>query len=226
MKYNISVDVWGIMWHTCGMLLQLILFVTNAKWKWWHHIDNELMFKLVEIFKLVALFVLLLNPSSVLDYSCDVPSSLASLQITPYVAQEWDIPYCNNQQMLSQLNLTSEQETIYEDLCEVFLKSKSLYIYGVLIGVEIINIIYFFILRGQILLRPWLAIGVLFPSGILWATYELVGNVEYGEGYKCTIAHVAVLTRFLSITNFFMINIILIYIFSRKMKFSGKVEPA
>lgn len=225
-SYFLPLDVFGILWHCLGFLLQVTLFVSNLKWRWWTRIDNELMFKLVEIFKLVALFVLLLNPSSVLDYSCHVPPELASLQIIPYVAREGDVPFCADQHFLPQLNLTSEQESLYKELCNIFLDSNTLYVYGTLIAVEIINIIYFFICRNEILSRPWVSICALFPSGMLWATYELISKIRWGGGYRCDIQFLEVLTRFLSITNFFMTNLVIIYMFSLKRKFVTKLEQA
>lgn len=224
MHYIYQFQSSGALTYAAATVVFAGLFLSNAKWKWWKSIDNELMFKLIEIFKLVSLFVLLLNTSSVVSYSCAIPPDFVQLGILSHTEIPLQIEYCYRPELWRQFNLSEEHQKVVDGLCEISNSDSTYYVWSLLIGIEAFNLIYFFINRSFILQQHKIAILLFVVSAIGWLSYEFIRVATYYIDYECRIYFVEILSRFSVVTNLFMAALVVIYI-SSMQKWATKVNP-
>jgi len=187
------------------------LFILNffPKAAWWQHIDKKFCTKFLEIFKLIALFVLFLNFDQLTVYNCFVPIETAALlsidSFSPISNLQCDPTYGYNQ-----TNFPVDVQSTISELCDVSnnFSTTILDYVNALIALEALTFIYFWVFASSALdfdikWRGWTSVATVTLNGAMWAIMEMFSVVVYNGGVRCEL-DIYVLTRVFAEVYFFL----------------------
>lgn len=213
-----------IFWYCFIIVILAVLVGLDVIFKWWVRVNRKLLAKLIDVFKLVALFVLILSPDTISEYTCDVHPELIKSGLVDPIMNTRDIPLCKYPEGRKEFGLTEKQLDVLDALCNI--KRPDEY-YSALVIFETFSTLTVLV-QSKELLQPKFMIfhEIMFGiSSLLWGMMQIYEFWEYYPPYTCKIGTLRITCMFFAAVYAILLTITLIYHFHWSRQRKNAVTP-